>query len=48
MEMTESYFTDSFLMSLRMFMMVHGAPRRFQSDQGDQLVAASKQLATWN
>jgi hypothetical protein len=27
---------------------VHGAPRRFQSDQGDQLVAASKKLATWN
>ncbi len=47
-EMTESYSTDSFLMALRRFMTVHGAPRRFQSDQGDQLVAASKQLATWN
>jgi hypothetical protein len=47
-EMTESYPMDSFLMALRRFMMVHGAPRRFQSDQGDQLVVASKQLATWD
>jgi hypothetical protein len=47
-EVTESYSTDSFLMALRRFMTVHGAPRRFPSDQGDQLVAASKQLATWN
>jgi hypothetical protein len=46
--MTESYSTDSFLMVLRRFMTVHGAPRRFQSDQGDQLVVASKQLVTWN
>ncbi len=30
---------------------IHGtarAPKRFQSDQGTQLVAASKQLATWD
>jgi hypothetical protein len=47
-EMTESYSTDTFLMALRRFMTVYGAPRTFQSDQGDQLVAASKQLATWN
>jgi hypothetical protein len=47
-EMTESYSTDPFLMALRQFMTVYGAPRRFQSDQGDQLVVASKQLATWN
>jgi hypothetical protein len=26
----------------------HGAPRRFKSDQGDQLVAAAKQIATWD
>jgi hypothetical protein len=29
-------------------MALHGAPKRFQSDQGTQLVAASKQLATWD
>jgi hypothetical protein len=45
-EMTEFYSNDSFLMALRKFMIIHGAPRRFQSYQGDQLVAASKQLAT--
>ncbi len=45
-EMTESYSTDSFLMALRRFMTIHGAPGRFQLDQGDQLVVASKQLAT--
>ncbi len=39
-EMTESYSMDSFLIALRRFMTVHGAPRRFQSDNGDQLVAA--------
>jgi hypothetical protein len=47
-EMTESYSMDSFLMVLKRFMTVHGAPRRFQSGQGDQLVAASKQLVTWD
>ncbi len=39
-EMTQSYSTDSFLMALRRFKAKHGAPRRFQSNQGDQLVAA--------
>ncbi len=33
---------------MRRFMALHGAPKRFQSDQGTQLVAASKQLATWD
>jgi hypothetical protein len=47
-EMTQSYSTDSFLMALRRFMGLHGAPRRFQSDQGDQLVAASKQVGGWD
>jgi hypothetical protein len=36
----ESYSTDSFLMALRRFKAKNGAPRRFQSNQGDQLVAA--------
>jgi hypothetical protein len=47
-EVAESYSTESFLMAARRFMALHGAPRRFQSDQGTQLVAASKQLATWD
>jgi len=47
-EVAHSYSTESFLMALRSFMSIRGAPRRFQSDQGDQLVAASKQIATWD
>jgi hypothetical protein len=30
----ESYFTESFLMSVRRFMALHGAPKRFHFDQG--------------
>jgi hypothetical protein len=44
----ESYSAESFLMAVRRFMALHGAPKRFQSDQGTQLVAASKQMATWD
>ena len=29
-------------------MAIHGAPSRFQSDQGTQLVAAAKQIRTWD
>jgi hypothetical protein len=29
-------------------MALHGASKRFQSDLGTQLVAASKQMATWD
>jgi hypothetical protein len=47
-EIAKSYSTESFLMAMRRFMALHRAPRRFQSDQGTQLVAASKQLDTWN
>jgi hypothetical protein len=47
-EIGETYSTESFLMAMRRFMALHGAPRRFQSDQGTQLVAASKQMATWD
>jgi len=47
-ELTESYSTDSFLQALRRFMCLHGTPSRFQSDQGDQLVAASKQVHQWD
>jgi hypothetical protein len=47
-EIAETYSTESFLMAVRRFMALHGAPRRFQYNQGTQLVAASKQLATWD
>jgi hypothetical protein len=47
-EIAEAYSTESFLMAVRRFMVLHGSPRRFQSNQGTQLVAASKQLATWD
>jgi transposase InsO family protein len=47
-EIAERYSTESFLMAVRRFMALHGAPKRFQSDQGTPLVAASKQLATWD
>jgi hypothetical protein len=29
-------------------MSVRGTPTRFQSDRGEQLVAAAKQVATWD
>jgi hypothetical protein len=47
-EIAETYSTEFFLMAVRRFMALHGAPKRFQSDQGTQLVAASKQVATWD
>jgi hypothetical protein len=43
-EITDAFSTDSFLLAVRRFMAVHGAPSRFQSDQGTQLVAAAKQI----
>jgi hypothetical protein len=47
-EFVDTYSTDSFLMALRWFMCLRGVPSRFQSDRGEQLVAASKQIARWN
>jgi hypothetical protein len=47
-EVTDAYSTDSFLLAVRRFMATHGAPSRFQSDQGTQLVAAAKQIRTWD
>jgi transposase InsO family protein len=47
-EVVESYSTEAFLLALRRFMALHGAPKQFQSDQGTQLVAASKQVKTWD
>jgi hypothetical protein len=39
---------DSFLQALVRFTCAHGMPARFQSDAGDQLVAAAKQVGTWD
>ncbi len=47
-EFVDTYSTDSFLMALRRFMCLNGVPSRIQSDRGEQLVAASKQIAKWN
>jgi hypothetical protein len=35
-------------MALRRFMSVRGTPTRFQSDRGEQLVAAAKQVTAWD
>jgi hypothetical protein len=47
-EFMDTYSTDSFLLALRRFMSVRGTPTRFQSDRGEQLVAAAKQVSTWD
>jgi hypothetical protein len=47
-EFMDTYSTDSFLMALRRFMSVRGTPTRFQSDRGEQLVAAAKQVSSWD
>jgi hypothetical protein len=47
-ELMDTYSTDSFLLALGRFMCKRGTPTRFQSDRGEQLVAASKQVATWD
>jgi transposase InsO family protein len=47
-EFVDNYSTDSFLMALRRFMCLRGTPSRFQSDRGEQLVAAAKQVSSWD
>jgi hypothetical protein len=47
-EFMDTYSTDSFLLALRRFMSVRGTPTRFQSDRGEQLVAAAKKVSTWD
>ena len=54
LDLAPSYDTDSFLQVLRRFMNLHGTPSRIISDQGSQLIAASKEvegmleLLDWN
>jgi hypothetical protein len=47
-EFMDTYSTDSFLMALQCFMCLRGTPSRFQSDRGEQLVAAAKQVTSWD
>jgi hypothetical protein len=47
-EFVDTYSTDSFLMALHRFMCLRWVPSRIQSDRGELLVAASKQIAKWN
>jgi hypothetical protein len=47
-EFVDTFSTDSFLMALRRFMCLRGTPSRFQTDRGEQLVAAAKQVALWD
>jgi hypothetical protein len=45
-EFVDTYSTDSFLLALWRFMCLRGTPTRFQSDRGEQLVAAAKQVSS--
>jgi hypothetical protein len=47
-EFMDTYSTDSFLMALCRFMCMRDTPSQIQSDRGEQLVAASKQVAGWD
>ena len=45
LDITEDYGTDSILMALRRFTTIRGCPGKIHSDQGSQLIAASKDIA---
>ena len=45
LDITDSYGTDSILQTLRKFKLLRGCPSEIISDQGSQLVAASKDVA---
>ena len=52
LDLTEGYSTDAILQTLRRFVTIHGCPSKMISDQGTQLIAASKDVASltkdWN
>jgi len=48
LEVSEDYSCDSFLLCLRRFLNMRGTPSRFQSDPGDQLMAAAVELGKWD
>ena len=45
LDLTEDYSTDAILQTLRRFVSIRGCPAEIYSDQGSQLVAASKEIA---
>ena len=51
-DLTESYGTDAILQTIHRFVSIRGCPSEMISDQGTQLIAASKDIATlsknWN
>ena len=44
LDLTEDYGTDSILHTLRRFVCIRGCPGEIKSDQGSQLIAASKEV----
>ena len=46
MDVSQDYSTDAFLQVLRRFSSLRGWPKRIFSDNGTQLVAASKELCS--
>ena len=46
--MTEDYSCGFFLLCLRRFINMRGTPSQFQSDPGDQLLAAAVELGKWD
>ena len=48
LDITESYSTDSFMLTLRRFVTLRGYPRKMRSDVGTQLTAARKEISETN
>jgi hypothetical protein len=47
-DLTESYSTDNFMLTLRRFASIRGYPRKMRSDAGTQLIGASKEISDIN
>ena len=45
LDLTEDYSTDAILQTIRRFVSIRGCPSEIYSDQGSQLIAASKETA---
>ena len=46
LDLTQAYHTDAVLQAVRRFMAIHGTPKEVLSDQGSQLIACGKEVAT--
>jgi hypothetical protein len=46
LDLTEDYGTDAILQTIRRFTSIRGCPSEIQSDQGSQLIAAAKDIAS--